>query len=495
MNYVGICGAVVISLGVVVTAGASTSCSSSSSGGSGSSGGGCGANNQLCTVPTADPISDGKGHTLRTFTPPGDTGPNTFVFSTSGEVNAITGYPYPPYDPSTATVMVDGWSWKIEKYIVVLDHITLWTNPNQSSSDQSQHGGQVAHVDGPFVVDLHKGGPLDGKGGGGEQALAIAALTNQNDNGGAAFDPSQTYAFGFSTVQAPSDGSAINVNLTKDEEADYQYMVQNGASVYYYGTATWAGNTSGTMDFGLCSTNPQTNFSMGQQTCAVAASGSGGDGGMDDDGGAGEGGTGGTCPANGLYDFTKLPQTMTFKFAFPTPTNYVNCINYTVSEAAGHDVRGVQSSASGVTVEQATVHMDHPFWESFEEDTPVHWDQIAAQYIGQTNPEAHLEDMKGVPFNPFKDKNGNVMPWRWCEGSDVYAPPSNGAMSFSTLSVKQDPNGTCTGTVGQDFTKDDCTSIRDYYDFMKYTQSTQGHLNSQGLCYIDRQYPAPAGGS
>jgi hypothetical protein len=30
---------------------------------------------------------------------------------------------------------------------------------------------------------------------------------------------------------------------------------------------------------------------------------------------------------------------------------------------------------------------------------------------------------------------------------------------------------------------------------MRYTQSTQGHLNSQGLCYIDRQYPAPAGGS
>ena len=69
-------------------------------------------------------------------------------------------------------------------------------------------------------------------------------------------------------------------------------------------------------------------------------------------------------------------------------------------------------------------------------------------------------------------------------------------MSFSTLSVPIDPNGTCTGTIGQDFTDGTTAqSIRDYYDYIRYTQSTQGHLNSQGLCYIDRQYPAPAGGS
>ena len=107
---------------------------------------------------------------------------------------------------------------------------------------------------------------------------------------------------------------------------------------------------------------------------------------------------------------------------------------------------------------------------------------------------AHTEDLKGVPFGPFTDKNGNVMPWRDCEPS-YYTPPGNGAMSFSTLSVPQNPNGTCTGTIGQDSTSDDCPAIRDYYDFIRYTQSTQGHLNSQGLCFIDRQFPAPAGGS
>jgi hypothetical protein len=175
-------------------------------------------------TPAAAPISDGKGHTLKTFTGPSDPGPGAFAFTVSGEVNAITGYPYPPFDPSQ-TWMVDGWSWKIEKYIVVVDHIVLWADPNKNPTDQSQHGAQVAHADGPFVVDLHKGGPIDGKGGGGEQSLAIATIANQNDNGGAPFDPTIQYGFGFSTVQAPGDGSAINVNLDASEQADYQYMV------------------------------------------------------------------------------------------------------------------------------------------------------------------------------------------------------------------------------------------------------------------------------
>jgi hypothetical protein len=68
-------------------------------------------------------------------------------------------------------------------------------------------------------------------------------------------------------------------------------------------------------------------------------------------------------------------------------------------------------------------------------------------------------------------------------------------MSFSTLSVPQNPSGTCTGNTPADFSTSNCPAIRDYYDFMRYTQSTQGHLNSQGLCYIDRQFPSPAGGS
>jgi hypothetical protein len=478
-----------------------------------------------CYVPPADPINDGNGHTLRTFTPPGDTGPNTFIFTISGEVNAVVGYAYPPYNPEFATIMVDGWSWKIEKYIVVVDHITLWNDPNVSSSDQSQHGSIVAQINGPFVVDLHKGGPIPGAGGGGEQSLAIAALTNMNQAGGASFGQSTMYAFGFSTVQAPSDGSAINVNLDSSEEADYQYMVAHGASVYYYGTAEWAGDQTGVQNYGLCSSNSVTNYCEGWQTCAATnssvsgedasvsggdasvsggdASVSGGDASVSGEDASAEG-DGGSCPGTcDVYDFGQLPQQMTFQFAFPTPTNYVNCVNYTLSEQAGMDVRGVQTSPTDGQIEQVTVHMDHPFWESFQEDTPVHWDQIAAQYIGVAGPDggppvAHLEDFVNVPFNPFTDHNGVVVPWRWCEdGTYGYTPPSMGPMSFSTLSVPVDPTAPCTGAIGVDFTSpmDNCKDIRDYYDFIRYTQSTQGHLNSQGLCYIDRQYPAPGGGS
>ncbi len=466
-----------ISMGVVVATllsfaslGALDVACSPSSSGTGNGGGG-----KVYLTPPAAPIGDGNGHTLRAFAGPTDPGAGGFVFTISGEVNAIGGYPFPPFDPSQ-TWMVDGWNWKIEKYIVVVDHITLWSDPNKSPTDQSQHGPQVAHVDGPYVVDLHKGGPLDGKGGGGEQALALATLTNQNDNGGAGFDPATTYGFGFSTVAAPGDGSAINVNLDASEEGDYQYMVKGGYSVYYYGVATWAGNQSGPSGFAGSCTQTSTDTTGG------------GDGGV-----TGDGGDGGAAGA-GSYDFTKLPPTMTFQLGFSTPTNYVNCINYTLSEQTNATIRGVQASTSSSEVEQVTVHMDHPFWESFEEDTPVHWDQIAGQYVGVNSPVAHTEDLKGVPFNPFTDKAGNVMPWRDCEPT-LYTPPTNGPMSFSTLSVPQDPKGTCTGSEGQDFSKDNCPAIRDYYDFMRYTQSTQGHLNSQGLCYIDRQYAAPAGGS
>ena len=35
------------------------------------------------------------------------------------------------------------------------------------------------------------------------------------------------------------------------------------------------------------------------------------------------------------------------------------------------------------------------------------------------------------------------------------------------------------------------TSMRDLRDYMTYNQSTQGHLNSDGLCFVKRNYPSP----
>ena len=224
---------------------------------------------------------------------------------------------------------------------------------------------------------------------------------------------------------------------------------RNGYSVYYYagrrpGPATRAGRRRETLR------------SARRWLCCAETSLSDEDVGADD-GGAGDGRRRGT--GSGGYDFTELPQTMSFKLGFSTPTNYVNCVNYTqggwrsAAKTNAHGAAGRAGLHQQSVVAQVTVHMDHPFWESFAEDTPVHWDQIATQYVGQTGiPTARIEDLQGVAFDPFTDKLGNVMPWRELRpGRPQYAAPTNGAISFSTLSVPQDPNGVCTGPTGAGF--------------------------------------------
>jgi hypothetical protein len=438
----------------------------------------------------------GDGGALKPFAYPADPGAGAFYVTISGESNALTGYPFPPDNFTSDTYMPDGWQFEILEYIVNVDKVTLWSNPNLSPTDQSQHGGPVAHLDGPFVVDLHKGGKIVGQGGYPELATPLGVIANQNDNGNAAFDTAggTTYGFGFSTV--PASYSAYNVNLDPSEAADFDYMVQNGYSVLYVGTATWKGNDPG---------NPypctQTNAGAGPDAGLMAVTEP--DAGEVLDGGDAGDATapGPTYTADGGYDFSQIDKlTFSFRLGFSTPTNYVNCQNMTMAgmPLPGEDYpRGLAASPSQSTIAQVTVHMDHPFWESFAEDTPVHWDNIAAQYVGAdpTQPvPIKTEDFVGVRFHPWFDKTGTPLPWRDCVGT-FYTPPGNGQMFFSTLSVPINPQGTCTGVLGQDYLKDNCPAIRDYYDYIRFTQSTQGHLNSQGLCFIDRQYPAPAGGS
>ncbi|MDP9150932.1 MAG: hypothetical protein M3O36_13460 [Myxococcota bacterium] len=433
--------------------------------------GGCSSSSSNAKTPGSCASSDGgtgalpgNGFTTQAFTPPCDPGAGGILFSASGEVLSLGGFKFPPNGP-VDTYMVDGWNFVLTEYLTVFDHITLWDNPNAVPTDQSQHGGVVAHVDGPWVADLHKGGPLSGKGGAGEQATPIAAI-GAMDNG-RAFDPATTYGFGFSTVAAPANG-AKNVNLDSSQADDYAYMVQNGYSVLYVGTATWAGGAGN-----------------GLGPCTSTSAGSAGPG---LDAGVAEGGSEAGLAASAGYDFTKLPPSFQFRMGFNTPTHYVNCQNGTDLSGMGVNgeahPRGVQVKGNQSIVAQVTIHMDHPFWESFAENSPLHWDQIAAQYLGAPGvPVVHTEDMKGVSFLAFTDKGGTPLPWRNCSGGN-YTPPGNGQMSFDPLTVPVDPSAT-----------DPSKALRDYYDYMRYTQATQGHLNSQGLCFIARQYPAPGGGS
>jgi hypothetical protein len=421
-------------------------CSSSSTSGSGAGGGSMGKN------PNALPAPSG----ITPYVAPSTSlGAGTILLSASGETLSLNGFDWPPTGMDDVC-MVDGWEFKLYRYLTVVSDVTLWSNPNTIPSDQSQHGPVVAHVAGPWVIDLHEGGPLMGKGGGGEQAMPFGQILGGDD--GSAFDPTTTYGFGFSTIAAAKD--VYNVNLTSAPGADglndldeyNNVMIPNGYSVLYEGVATFKGGDA----------------------CQQVTSGS------------------------VTYDFSKLPQTLPFRMGFATPTNYVNCQNGTDLPGSGVNgedhPRGIQPSATQSVSAQVTIHMDHPFWESFSEDTPLHWDQIAAQYVGVTSPIATVEDLqflgppgakttKPIDFTGFTDGTGAAIPWRSCSTA-YYTPTGTGQLHFDPLKV----NVTIGGT-------DPAVGLRSYYDFIRYTQATQGHLNSQGLCYIARQYPSPPGGS
>ncbi len=358
----------------------------------------------------------------------------TILFDVSGEVLALGGYAYPPAnagDPAFA----DGWDVQFSEFLVTVDKIKINENPDTNAGDQSQVGKLIAEVDGPWVVDLHKGGPLPGKGGAGEQAVQLATLDNQNMNGGAAFDADSRYAFGFDIVNPTAN--AKNVNLDAQGMADYQLMQQKGYVVLYVGTATWKGDTAGP----LCTTGKP-----------------------------------------GDPEFTKFPTVVNFKLGFKSPTTYINCQNPDNDPAkplgTEEHQRGIIVKSNQQVIGQLTVHTDHPFWESFVHDSPAHFDMIAAQHTGEgMTVSATEEDVIGVDPTAITDKQKNAVPWRGCVMG--YAPPTTGQMSFDPLMIPVVPGG--------DPTKD----IRDLYDYMTYNQSTQGHLNSDGLCFVQRHYPSP----
>jgi hypothetical protein len=154
--------------------------------------------------------------------------------------------------------------------------------------------------------------------------------------------------------------------------------------------------------------------------------------------------------------------------------------------------RGIQVKPNASTIAQITFHTDHPFWDSFVHDSPLHFDQIAAQFVGASGvPMISLEQtptaaaaanaLVGLDFKAFKDKAGNGLPYRYCSNANgpAYTMPMAAQMSFDNLSVPYHLGGA------------DPTQLRDYRDFVNYGQSTQGHLNADGLCFVKRNYPSP----
>jgi len=354
------------------------------------------------------------------------------LFTASGEVLALTGYSFPPATPDVPA-FVDGWDVHFDRLLTTIDKITLSGAPDKAKGDQSQTDAAVAEADGPWAVDLGRSDPsnLPGKGGGGEQAVPITRLTGQNKNGGGAFATDGTrYAFGFDIVAASA--TAQKINLDRAASADYEQMVQEGCTVLYAGTATFKGDDA--------------------------------------------------CNA-GHADW---PKTVHFRLCFKSPTSYVNCQNPDNDPAMAFDgeehQRGIAFPSNSGVVAQATIHTDHPFWDSTVHDSPAHFDQFAARVVGHDagEPTALLEDTVGVDYTAYTDALGRPLQWRYCIDPPTDAHPKvTGDMAFAPGSVPH-ANG-----------NNAATGLRDYYDFSTFDQSTQGHLNSDGLCFVKRNYPSP----
>ncbi len=410
------------------------------------------ASSATCAAGPADAGTGSGSSTLAHFTPPVDPGPGGILFAASGEVLALTGYQFPPANAGDP-VFVDGWSVSFTRLLVTLDNISLSNGPNVTPGDQSCTEPTVAKISGPWAVDLAHGDPsyLQGKGGPGEEAVPIAALSHQNYPAGnsAAFDTSgaNAYAFGFDVI--PATSAAMNVNIDAAGLTDYQQMAADGCAVLYVGTATFNGTSC---------------------TCPTAAA------------------PNAACDPAIYANWPAVGQSVPFHLCFKSPTSYVNCQNPDNDPAAAlpgeEHQRGIFFKSNQFVVGQITIHTDHPFWDSVLHDSPAHFDQFAARVAGQGQagvfPTVTLDLTQGVDYTAYKDALGNALSWRYCIAppTDVHTP-LKGVMAFDPQNVPH--------AVGTDA----CQGLRDYYDFSTYDQSTQGHLNSDGLCYVARHYPSP----
>ena len=385
------------------------------------------------TTPPPDTTGPGSVSSL-------DPGGGGVLFTVSGEALALTGYPFPPANPGDPA-FVDGWEVKFTRLLTTIDAITVHERPDSVAGDESITGARVAEANGPWAVDLAHTDPryLPGKGGPGELAVPIAALSSQNQvSGNPPFKTDGTrYAFGFDMVAASA--RAANVNLDAAASADYQQMIADGCVVLYVGTATFRGDR--------------------------------------------------TDPACFPADHASWPDVVPFRLCFKSPTTYVNCQNPD-NDPAGpfpneeHE-RGLAFKDSRSVVAQITVHTDHPFWDSVLHDAPLHFDQLAARAVGTgvdggAVPVVTLEATRGVDYTAYTDALGHKLSWRYCidPPTDVH-PKLTGPMAFDSQTVPHAAGG------------DPASGLRDYYDFATYDQSTQGHLNSDGLCFVKRNYASP----
>lgn len=303
----------------------------------------------------------------------------------TGEDAATLGIPFPAASDG-APYFQDGWSLSFSKVIVFIGDVAISENPDRSVGDQSLTGPVVAHVDGPFVVDLAQPGPVDSKEQNGT-AWPVTTITSP------ALDPTQKYAFGYAVKQASADAKKLN----EIADATVATMVAQGYSVWFEGVADFKGTSC-------------------RSTVAD-------------------------------YDFARIPKRMHFSFGYRIPTTYKNCINPELQPAESRGIQGI--SGQNATV-QITFHLDHQFWESLQEDAPLRFDVIAARKsvaIGQAAPasvDVTREDLTGIDFQAARDAQGVALPWRYCAES-LINDRQEGTVSYDPKGV---PVSAAGGTAG-----------------------------------------------
>lgn len=369
-----------------------------------------------------------------------DAAPNLTV-TISGEGSALTGFAYPPSSPDDLA-FVDGWDVKFDRILVTVDDITLSETPDLSPTDQAQTGRVVATAKGPWAVDMSKPGAVTDIR---PRSIQPLGADHDHDHGHGLLgkDPN---------AQPLARFDALDGNKSFDPALRYAFG---------FGIVTASDVAKRT---NLDASAEADYAEMVAKGLSVLYVGTATFKGVD-------------CKSSDpSYDFGKLPTTVKFRFGFKTPTTYKNCQN---SDLRGKPFdgeeaqRGVQVSSP--TTAQITLHVDHPFWNTVDHDaSELFFDQMAA--VASADGTLTVDDLAAVDFTSFRDKSGNALPWRSCIASK---PVKSGIRKFDSGSVPVDPNGAPT------------SALRSYADFVGYQQSTQGHLNADGLCAVQRNFAAP----
>jgi hypothetical protein len=180
------------------------------------------------------------------------------------------------------------------------------------------------------------------------------------------------------------------------------------------------------------------------------------------------------CTHAGGHDFSALPTTVHFKLGFASPTAYVNCQNPELQgppdSAFEEAPRGVQAKESAAATAQLTFHTDHLFWDRLTHDRPLHFDPFAAAATagGADVPLVTADLLANEDYNGFRLANGAPLAPRSCVSD--FTPTPGTQLRFDPAGVAPLPT---------------------FLDYVRYSESTMGHLNADGLCAVVRRYPSP----